>query len=72
MEKVNLLLSLLLEEILPNTGQSFYIKNSSGQLENDNANIIKELLTEEVADEFYSVIEDKLIEILNKKYPETK
>ncbi len=72
MKKIDLLLSLLLEELLPETGQSFYIKNSNGQLENDNENVIRELLTEDVADEFYSIIEDKLVEVLNKKYPETK
>ncbi len=72
MKKIDLLLSLLLEELLPETGQNFYIKNPNGQLKNDNANIIKELLTEEVTDEFYSIIEDKLIEVLNKKYPETE
>ena len=72
MKKIDLLLSLLLEELLPETRQSFYIKNSNGQLENDNENVIRELLTEDVADEFYSIIEDKLVEVLNKKYPETK
>ena len=72
MEKIDLLLSLLLEELLPETGQSFYIKTPNGQVENDNANVIRELLTEEVTDEFYSIIEDKLIEVLNKKYPETE
>lgn len=64
MDKSDMLLMLLLEELLSETGVQCKIKHPTGELEDYEWETIQEILTEEVKDRFYEVILDKLIEVL--------
>ena len=68
MERRKTLLLMLLEETLHTQGKNFYTRNSAGDLENNNRNTLEEIITEDIANEFYAVIEDKLRDTLLKKY----
>lgn len=64
MEKSDMLLMLLLEELIPVLGMQIKIRHTDGELEDNEWETIQEVLTEEVKDEFYEIILDKLSEVL--------
>lgn len=68
MEKSDLLLLLLLNELLPETG-TWFEEYVDGNLININLDVIKDLLTDEkIKDRFYTLLLDELEKTINQKY----
>lgn len=63
--KIDMLLIMLLDELMPDTGTSFFNKNG----ENENFEVLQEILgDEEIKDKFYEVLLDTLGNTLKIKY----
>ena len=68
MEKSDLLLLLLLNELLPETG-TWFEEYVDGNLININLDVIKDLLTDEkIKNRFYTLLLDELEKTINQKY----